>query len=37
MSSPNTPGLRDLQAVDKLQPLLAATRAAEATAQYTSY
>ncbi len=28
VSSPNTPGLRDLQAVDKLQPLLAATRAA---------
>ncbi len=28
VSSPNTPGLRDLQAVDKLQPLLAAVRAA---------
>ncbi len=26
VSSPNTPGLRDLQAVDKLQPLLAAVR-----------
>ena len=28
VSSPNTPGLRDLQAVDKLQPLLAAVRRA---------
>ena len=28
VSSPNTPGLRDLQAVDKLRPLLAAVRAA---------
>lgn len=28
VSSPNTPGLRDLQAVDKLEPLLAAVRAA---------
>ena len=28
VSSPNTPGLRDLQAVDKLGPLLAAVRAA---------
>ncbi|WP_432491445.1 quinone-dependent dihydroorotate dehydrogenase [Kineococcus auxinigenes] len=28
VSSPNTPGLRDLQAVDKLRPVLAATRAA---------
>jgi dihydroorotate dehydrogenase len=27
VSSPNTPGLRDLQAVDKLKPLLAAVRA----------
>ena len=27
VSSPNTPGLRDLQAVDKLQPLLVAVRA----------
>jgi len=27
VSSPNTPGLRDLQAVDKLRPLLAAVRA----------
>ena len=26
VSSPNTPGLRDLQAVDKLRPLLAAVR-----------
>lgn len=34
VSSPNTPGLRDLQAVDTLRPLLAATRVAadEATA-----
>jgi len=28
VSSPNTPGLRDLQAADKLRPLLAAVRAA---------
>jgi dihydroorotate dehydrogenase len=28
VSSPNTPGLRDLQAVDKLRPLLTATRQA---------
>ncbi len=28
VSSPNTPGLRDLQAVDKLRPLLTAVRAA---------
>ncbi|TQL03903.1 quinone-dependent dihydroorotate dehydrogenase [Cellulomonas sp. SLBN-39] len=28
VSSPNTPGLRDLQAVEQLRPLLAATRAA---------
>jgi dihydroorotate dehydrogenase len=28
VSSPNTPGLRDLQAVDKLRPLLVAVRAA---------
>jgi dihydroorotate dehydrogenase len=28
VSSPNTPGLRDLQAADKLKPLLAAVRAA---------
>lgn len=28
VSSPNTPGLRDLQAVDRLRPLLAAVRAA---------
>ncbi len=28
VSSPNTPGLRDLQAVDKLRPLLAAVRTA---------
>ena len=28
VSSPNTPGLRDLQSVDKLRPLLAAVRAA---------
>ncbi len=28
VSSPNTPGLRDLQAVDKLRPLLAAVRSA---------
>ena len=28
VSSPNTPGLRDLQAVEKLRPLLAAVRAA---------
>ncbi len=28
VSSPNTPGLRDLQAVDKLRPLLCAVRAA---------
>ena len=28
VSSPNTPGLRDLQAVDKLRPLLAAVRGA---------
>jgi len=28
VSSPNTPGLRDLQAVDKLRPLLGAVRAA---------
>jgi dihydroorotate dehydrogenase len=28
VSSPNTPGLRDLQAVDKLRPLLAAVRVA---------
>jgi dihydroorotate dehydrogenase len=28
VSSPNTPGLRDLQATDKLRPLLAAVRAA---------
>lgn len=28
VSSPNTPGLRDLQAVDKLRPLLSAVRAA---------
>ena len=28
VSSPNTPGLRDLQAVDKLEPLLVAVRAA---------
>ena len=28
VSSPNTPGLRDLQAVDQLRPLLAAVRAA---------
>ena len=28
VSSPNTPGLRDLQAVDKLRPLLAGVRAA---------
>jgi dihydroorotate dehydrogenase len=28
VSSPNTPGLRDLQAVDKLRPLLASVRAA---------
>jgi dihydroorotate dehydrogenase len=28
VSSPNTPGLRDLQAIDKLRPLLAAVRAA---------
>jgi dihydroorotate dehydrogenase len=28
VSSPNTPGLRDLQAVEKLEPLLAAVRAA---------
>ncbi len=28
MSSPNTPGLRDLQSVDALRPLLVATRAA---------
>ena len=27
VSSPNTPGLRDLQAVEKLEPLLAAVRA----------
>ncbi len=32
VSSPNTPGLRDLQAVDKLRPLLAAVRAACDTA-----
>src|SRR5579859_448392 len=28
VSSPNTPGLRDLQSVDKLRPLLSAVRAA---------
>src|SRR3712207_8541813 len=28
VSSPNTPGLRDLQAVEKLEPLLAAVRRA---------
>jgi dihydroorotate dehydrogenase len=35
VSSPNTPGLRDLQAVERLEPLLAAVRrrADEATAQ----
>src|SRR5262245_49167118 len=32
VSSPNTPGLRDLQAVEKLRPLLAAVRAACDTA-----
>jgi dihydroorotate dehydrogenase len=32
VSSPNTPGLRDLQAVDKLRPLLAAVRTACDTA-----
>ncbi len=32
VSSPNTPGLRNLQAVDKLRPLLAAVRAALDTA-----
>ena len=28
VSSPNTPGLRDLQAADRLRPVLAAVRAA---------
>ncbi|MBX3272109.1 MAG: quinone-dependent dihydroorotate dehydrogenase [Sandaracinaceae bacterium] len=32
VSSPNTPGLRDLQAVDKLRPILAAVREAAADA-----
>jgi dihydroorotate dehydrogenase len=31
VSSPNTPGLRDLQAVESLRPILAAVRAATAT------